>query len=154
MRRLLFLIPMLLLATPVFANDEDAKIRATLENRYQEWISAANNKDVTALMKLYDDNAVLMPKSQEPVLGKTAIGEYYLRLLIDPNFVAFTPVINWNSFYVMNDIAIATSVFDGAVTRGGKKVIFRAKELMVWKKQTDGSWKLFRYMFDEIPPKK
>ena len=55
---------------------------------------------------------------------------------------------------MVNDIAIATSLFEGEVTRGGKQVRFRGKELLVWKKQTDGSWKIFRYMFDEIPAKK
>ena len=154
MRKLFLLIPMLLLAVPALANDEEAKIKTTLENRYQQWIAAANKKDVAALMDLYDENAVLMPKSEEPVLGKAAIGEYYKKLVANPNFVAFTPTLNWNSFHVANDIAIATSLFDGMVTRGGKSVLFRAKELMVWKKQTDGSWKIFRYMFDELPPKK
>jgi ketosteroid isomerase-like protein len=55
---------------------------------------------------------------------------------------------------VVDDIAIATSVFEGDVTRNGKQIHFRGKNLLVWKKQADGSWKIFRYMFDEIPAKK
>ena len=54
----------------------------------------------------------------------------------------------------MNDIAIASVLFEGDVTRNGKQIHFRGKELLVWKKQADGSWKIFRYMFDEIPAKK
>jgi hypothetical protein len=38
--------------------------------------------------------------------------------------------------------------------QGGKQIHFRGKNLLVWKKQTDGSWKIFRYMYDEIPAKK
>jgi hypothetical protein len=30
---------------------------------------------------LYDENAVLMPKSEEPVLGKSVISDYYKKLL-------------------------------------------------------------------------
>ena len=91
---------------------------------------------------------------EEPVLAKSAIGEYYKKLVADPHFVPFTLTVNWNSFHVVDDIAIATSVFDGDVTRNGKQIHFRGKNLLVWKKQTDGSWKIFRYMYDEIPAKK
>jgi ketosteroid isomerase-like protein len=95
-----------------------------------------------------------MPKQEEPAIGKAAIGEYYKKLVADPHFVPFTLTLNWNSFHVVGDIAIATSVFEGDVTRDGKQIHFRGKNLLVWKKQAEGSWKIFRYMFDEIPAKK
>ena len=153
MRKLFFLV--LLFSVPVLANDnEEAKIKGAVENRYKEWIAAANKKDAAALTDLYDENAVLMPKEEEPTIGKAAIAEYYKKLVADPHFVPFTLTLNWNSFHVVGDIAIATSVFEGDVTRNGKQIHFRGKNLLVWKKQTDGSWKIFRYMFDEIPAKK
>ena len=153
MRKLFFLI--LLLSVPVLANDNDeTKIKAAVENRYHDWLAAANKKDASAMMNLYDDNAVLLPKSEEPVLGKTAIGEYYKTLFANPQFVPFTLKIDWNTFHLVDDIAIATSVFEGDVTRNEKQIHFRGKNLLVWKKQADGSWKIFRYMYDEIPAKK
>ena len=152
--RKLFLV-MLLLSGPVLAKEsEEAKIKAAVEDRYQEWIAAENKKDAAATTDLYDENAVLMPKAEEPVLGKAVIGEYYKKLFANPNFVPFTLALNWNSFHVVNDIAIATVLFEGDLTRNGKQIHFRGKELIVWKKQADGSWKIFRYMFDEIPAKK
>jgi uncharacterized protein (TIGR02246 family) len=146
---------MLLLSVPVLANDnEEARIKAAVEDRYKEWIAAANKKDAAALTDLYDENAVLMPKQEEPTIGKAAIGEYYKKLVADPHFVPFTLTLDSNSFHVVGDIAIATSVFEGDLTRDGQQIHFRGKNLLVWKKQTDGSWKIFRYMFDEIPAKK
>jgi uncharacterized protein (TIGR02246 family) len=153
MRKLFFL--MLLLSVPALANDdEEARIKAAVEDRYMEWLAAANKKDVSAMTNLYDEKAVLMPKEEESVLGKAAIGEYYKKLFADPHFVPFTLTLNWNSFHVVGDIAIATALFEGDVTRNGKQIHFRGKNLLVWKKQADGSWKIFRYMFDEIPAKK
>jgi len=155
MRKLFLLALMLLLALPVLASDtEEARIKAAVERRYQEWLAAENKKDAAAVTNLYDENAVLMPKAEEPVLGKAAIGEYYKKLFANPNFVPFTLTTNWNSFHVVNDIAIATVLFEGDLTRNGKQIHFRGKELLVWKKQADGSWKIFRYMFDEIPAKR
>ena len=56
---------MLLLSVPVLASDnEEAKIKAAVEDRYKEWIAAANKKDAAALTNLYDENAVLMPRSR------------------------------------------------------------------------------------------
>jgi len=40
------------------------------------------------------------------------------------------------------------------VTRNRKQIHFGGKNLLVWKKEADGSWKIFRYMYDEIPAKK
>ena len=154
MSKLLSLTLMFLVVLPVFAQNNEANIKAAVEDRYKEWLAAANKKDAVALTNLYDEDAVLMPKEEEPVLGKAAIGEYYKKLVADPHFVPFTLTVNWNSFHDVNDIAIATSVFDGDVTRNGKQIHFRGKNLLVWKKQTDGSWKIFRYMYDEIPAKK
>ena len=52
MRNLLLLTLMLLVVLPALANENEAEIKATVENRYMEWIAAANNKDVVALTNL------------------------------------------------------------------------------------------------------
>src|SRR5437879_13782802 len=89
MRKLFCL--MLLPSVPVLANDdEEARIKTAVEDRYKDWIAAANKKDAAALTNLYDENAVLMPKEEEPAIGKAAIGEYYKKLVADPHFVPFT----------------------------------------------------------------
>ena len=146
MRKLLWLTLTFLVVLPGFASENEANVKATVEDRYKEWIAAANKKDATVLTNLYDENAVLMPKEEEPVIAKAAIGEYYKKLVADPHFVPFTLTLNWNSFHVVGDIAIATSVFEGDVTRDGKQIQFRGKNLIVWKKHEDDSWKIFRYM--------
>ena len=154
MRKLLSLTLMLVAVLPALAKDDEAKIKTVVEDRYQEWIAAANKKDAAALTNLYDENAVLMPKQEEAVIGKAAIREYYQKLVADPHYVPFTETFESNSFHLVGDIAIDTADFDGEATRDGKQIHFRGKILIVWKKQKDGPWKIFRYMFDEIPAKK
>ena len=74
--------------------------------RYQRWIAAENKRDADAITDLYDENAVLMPKQGEPIIGKTAIGEYYRKLVADPHFAPFTLTLQSNSFHVVGDLAI------------------------------------------------
>jgi uncharacterized protein (TIGR02246 family) len=153
MGKFLCLALVLCVALPAIAREDEAKIKATVEDRYQEWIAAENKKDAAALTNLYDENAVLMPGREEPVFGKAAIGEWYKKLAADPQFVPFTETLDWNSFHLAGDIAIDTSDFTGVATRNGRQIPFHGKNLLVWKKQKDGSWKIFRYMYDEIPAK-
>lgn len=154
MRKLLLLSLMFVIVLPVLAQENEASIKTAVEDRYKEWTAAANKKDAAAMTNLFDDNAVLMPKAEEPVLGKASIGQYYKKLVANPNYLPFTLSLDWNSFHVVNDIAIATAVFEGSLTREGKEIHFRGKTMLVWKKEADGSWKIFRYSYDEIPTKK
>ena len=153
MRKCLVLTLVFLAVMPVLAKDDEANIKAAVAERYQQWIAAENKKDAEAITDLYDENAVLMPKQEEPVIGKAAIADYYRKLVADPHFVPFTLTLQSNSFHVVGDIAIETADFDGVVTRNDKQIHFHGKNLIVWKRQKGGSWKIFRYMFDEIPAK-
>ena len=154
MRKLLILALLFLAVLPAVAKDDAAKIKAAVEDGYKQWIAAANKKDAAALTNLYDENAVLLPPHEEPVLGKAAIGEWYKQYVADPRFVPFTETFTSNSFHVVGDIAIDTSDFSGDATRDGKTVHFHGKNMVLWKKQKGGSWKIFRDMWDEIPVKK
>src|SRR6201987_740063 len=100
MHKLLLLTLLYLAALPALAKGNDAKIKVILEDRYNQWLAAENKKDAEALTNLYDQNAVLMPKQEEPVIGKGAIGGYYKNLFADSHFVSFTLKLNWDSFHV------------------------------------------------------
>lgn len=154
MRKFPYLALVLCIAPAAIAHEDEGRIKAAVEDRYNEWLAAENKKDAALLTGFYDENAVLMPSKEEPLIGKAAIGEWYKKLGVDPHFVPFTLTLDWNSFHLVGDIAIATAGFEGDLTRDGKQIHFRGKTLLVWKKQKDGSWKIFRYMYDEIPAKK
>ena len=155
MRRLLGVVLLLAAAVWMVAQDNDAKIKAAVEDGYKQWVAAANKKDAEALTNLYDDEAVLLPPHEEPTIGKAAIGEWYKKFVADPHMGPFTEKFDSNSFHVVGDIAIDTSDFDGDATMpDGKTMHFHGKNMVLWRKQKDGSWKIFRDMWDSIPPKK
>ena len=88
-RKCVVLTLVFLAVVPVLAKDDEAKIKAAVTERYQLWIAAENKKDAEAITDFYDEHAVLMPKQEEPVIGKAAIGEYYKKLVADPHFAPF-----------------------------------------------------------------
>ncbi|MBZ5599764.1 MAG: hypothetical protein LAN83_15745 [Acidobacteriia bacterium] len=51
------------------------------------------------------------------------------------------------------DIAIETADFSGVSNVDGKEVVFRGKNLIVWKRQSDGSWKILRDIWNVSPAK-
>ena len=81
-------------------DSEEARLKAAVKHRYRESIAAANKKDTAAMTNLYDDNAVLMPQSEEAVMGKAADQQVKNKLFANPDFVPFTLKSNWNSFQV------------------------------------------------------
>src|SRR6476646_3730341 len=128
---------MFILCAAVLAQDnEEARVKAAVEDRYRESIAAANKKDTAAMTNLYDDNAVLMPQSEEVVLGKAAIGEYYKKLFANPDFVPFTLKSDWTRLQVGGEIGIGASGFGGGANRNEKHIHFHGKDLLVWKKQS------------------
>lgn len=153
-RKLLYFALVLTIARSAIAGEDGTRIKTVVEGRYIEWLAAENKKDAELLTSFYDENAVLLPSKEDPVIGKVAIGEWYQKLVVDPHFVPFTLTLDWNSFHVAGDLAISTAGFEGDLTRNGQQIHFRGKTLIIWKKQKDGSWKIFRYMYDEIPAKK
>jgi ketosteroid isomerase-like protein len=154
MRKLLALALLFLAVVPALAKDDEAQIKAAIADGYKQWVAAANKKDAVALANLYDADAVLMPPREEAVVGHDAILAWFQRYVGDPRLVPFTDVFTSFSFHVVGDIAIDTSDFDGDATRDGQPIHFHGKNIVLWKKQKDGSWKIYRDMWDEIPPKR
>ena len=64
MRKLLLLSLTFSVVLPALAQDDEARIKAAVEDRYMEWIAAANKKDAEALTNLYDENSILMPEEE------------------------------------------------------------------------------------------
>ena len=89
MRKLLLLSLTFSVVLPALAQDDEARIKAAVEDRYMDWIAAANKtprRSRTFTMRTRSS----CPRREEPVIGKAAIGEYYKKLVADPHFVPFT----------------------------------------------------------------
>lgn len=122
---------------PAGLAQEEAAIRAT----DAQWLAAVRARDAEKTAAFWTDDAVILPPDSPPVVGKQAIRDYVAGAFASPEFS-----ITWHLDKVgvakAGDMAYATAndqiTFKGP---GGKVVTMKARAVVVWKKQPDGSWK-------------
>src|SRR5260370_20190251 len=155
MRKIIYkflLLTVLVGLTTLSYSSDNAKAKAAIANGYKRWVAADQNKDAQALAGFYDDDAVLMPPREEPVIGKQAIYAWYQKFVQKPG-TSLDEVFNPTSFYITGDIAIDTSDFDGTFrSPDAKDIKFHGKNIGVWRPEKDGSWRILRDPSDSIPP--
>lgn len=109
-------------------------------------------KDRAAFVGLYAPDAIMYPPAEASVTGLDAIGKFVDTFLKDSAFAAvFTPVAvdvstDGTMGYTLNAADLS---YTGPQ---GKPVTEHIRDLHVWRKQADGSWKLLIDIWNAQPP--
>jgi uncharacterized protein (TIGR02246 family) len=123
---------------------------AIAQHGYARWIAATQARDSQADADLYTEDAVVLPPGQAPVMGKAAILAFYKKFNAEPATLVdetFTPL----ALLLCGDTIIDVSEFTGYVEVPGKgRIAFHGKNMVVWKKDREGVWKLQRDMWSDI----
>jgi len=132
--------------------DTKAADEAALRNLDTEWSKAAGTKDVDKTVSYYAADAVVMPPNGAATTGKDAIRNLWKEILTTPGFSG-----GWTTTKVevarSGDIGYVTSAYDVTMNdAGGKPVTDHGKSIEVWKKQSDGSWKCVRDIWNSDLP--
>jgi uncharacterized protein (TIGR02246 family) len=128
------------------ANEEAV---ATVLANYQD---ALNESDTDAVMKLYASDGVFMPPYSQSAAGAAAVRQAY-----DALFKAIKLSIKFNVAEVVEmapDWAFARTNSAGTVTVNatGAKSAEANQELFIFRKGTNGRWKIARYSFSTTNP--
>ena len=131
---------------PVVADDA-ASVRAVID----AYAVDLNNKDVEGVLDLYAPDAVFVPNGRPTSEGDEAIRKAY-----STGFSKFDYglSLSHNEATVAGDIAWARVFFGGTLTPkdSSQPVInVSARGLFVLARQSDGAWKIIRYMFNSAP---
>ncbi len=132
---------------PDIAADE-ASIRKT----DSDMVAALNARDVDRWLTFFASDAKMMPPGAPPVAGKEAIRKLIAELMTIPNFAV---AHHLESVVVSRsgDLAYVSYSFELTVKDAkGQPVTERGKDISVYKKESDGSWKLAVDMWSENQP--
>ncbi|MGH6822456.1 MAG: YybH family protein [Methylocella sp.] len=122
---------------------------AVVLGNYQD---ALNQSDTDAVMKLYASDGVFMPQNSPSSVGADAVRKAYkavfqtIKLSVKFNVAEVVEMAPDWVFARTNSAGMATVNATGAKSAEGNQ------ELFIFKKSTEGKWKIARYCFSTTKP--
>lgn len=118
---------------------------------HQRDMEASKKWDVDTLVSLWSDDIVTLTQGEPPVIGKDANRAAISRLREESSEVQITDyILSFNEVKIVGDWAFEWGTYSGTVkpVAGGDAIRTTGKVIRVLKKDTDGSWKIARAMYD------
>ena len=143
--KLLFLSGCIALLSFAFVgttSSADTKIEQALRDLDAQWSAAAGAKDVDKTVSYYAADAIVMPPNASSATTKEAIRSAWKEMLTSPG-----AAISWKATKVevanSGDLACVSGTYEQMMTdASGKPAKDRGKYVEIFKKQTDGTWKV------------
>ncbi|HXF14910.1 MAG TPA: SgcJ/EcaC family oxidoreductase [Terriglobales bacterium] len=123
------------------AADTRAADEAAIRALDAEWVKAIATKDLDKATSYYAETAEMFAPNAPAASGKDAVQKLCASMLRMPGFaLTFTP--SKIEVARSGDIAYETGAYEMTVNdKKGKPQTVKAKYVVVWGKQADGSWK-------------
>jgi uncharacterized protein (TIGR02246 family) len=120
-----------------------AAVRQAIDQANAKGVDAMTRGDSAGMVANYADDAVVMDPGAPPRRGRGEIGASLAKYVRSAKVSDYK--YNTVSVDVAGDYAIETGSVEWTTTpNGGKPMHNKGKYLTVWKKQADGSWKIYR----------
>jgi ketosteroid isomerase-like protein len=138
----------------LLAPDQKADLKA-IDELHRKEVAATRVYDVPALAALWTDEIVSMPPNGQAIIGKKAnreslqAGEEQSKLVDIMDYAQ-----KWEEVTISGDYAYEWGTFRSQITVKATAVTAKAefKVMRVLMRQPDGSWKIHRTIWNEIPP--
>lgn len=146
----LFAIAFACLNVQGHADGRHSQPSEAIAQNYRIYVQGYMRKDAGMISGLYDKDAIVIPPRQRPITGSVAIRSFFVDYLKgDDEAVSenFTPV----SLVVSGNYAIDVETYEGTDRRkSGAVKSYKGKNMLIWHRQPDGSWRIFRDMWSGI----
>ena len=147
----IFALVIFALVAQVPRDVEADEVRKAVEAANAEWTAAFNRGDAVAVAVLYTEDAILMPPDIEMIRGRQGIQEFWQariqRGLKDAVLTTVEVQADGNTAYEIGRVSLTFYAKDQA-----PKPI-SGKYVVVWKRQSDGRWKLHVDIWNSAPAK-
>lgn len=112
---------------------------AAISSVSSQWSETLNKGETSDLIKLYADDAVVLPPSSEILSDKSAIKNYWDGLRkVGVNKYSISTV----NLKIEGDKAYQTALWEASRNADGKVIQFEGNISNVLERQKDGSWKI------------
>lgn len=119
----------------------------TIRGLDMKWAQAAAAKNLEDTVSYYDDDASLLPPNSSIQAGKAAVHAAWTGLLGSVDSIAWQP--NKIEVSRSSDLAYVIGVYQMKTKNAqGKAMDDHGKYVEVWKKQSNGSWKVVADIFN------
>jgi uncharacterized protein (TIGR02246 family) len=133
-------------------NDEDVReARAAIETANAKFSQVFARGDAGALAAMYTPDAIAFPPDSEMIRGNEAIGTFW-KTTRDGGVQSAT--LTTVDVERSGDVAYEVGQVSLTIQPVGKEqTTAAAKYVVVWKRQSDGSWRLHRDIWNSLPAK-
>lgn len=133
-------------AMPTVATGHDPiMVQRIIDSAYARFSDALIKGDAAAASAMYANDAILLPANYKVAKGRNAVDKTTASMLRSAKVTAVT--FKTTDLVVTGDYAIETGAYD-MTAQGpppkGTPVRDVGKYVTIWKRQADGSWKIFR----------
>ena len=127
-----------------FAEDETANFRTTIENIFNSWRASNLNEDFDLWFSNWDENAIKMASNKATIYGKSAIGNMKRKMFQTWAFESWDVEID--EVQLSGDLGYArgTYIVNLKSKAESTSTVLEGTFLTIFKKQADGSWKIYR----------
>jgi ketosteroid isomerase-like protein len=116
------------------------------------YMEAIKTRDFDKLTGLLDPEAIFMPPNDTTLFGPAEVLEWWKEYF---DFFRLTSISeSEREVTVSGELAVEISMHMIVITpvKGGTRIRDDARIFKIWKRQPDGSWKMWRVMWNSIRP--
>jgi uncharacterized protein (TIGR02246 family) len=146
----LVVLAILELQLPVKTEASDSDM-AAIEKLHQQDIAATLSRDPKALTELWTDDGVLLEPGAQAKIGKQLIGaEVAKEIAAHPEVKVLSYEPEFKELKVMDGLAYEWGYFNSSFKESANSQAksFRGKMVRIMRKQSNGSWKFARVMWN------
>lgn len=120
-----------------------ADVQKYLDSARTRYIAAATKSDLAALSSFYTEDAVILAPNGNVMRGRAVIDQADSTMLAAAKVTSLA--LTSTDLKVSGDLAVETGRWERTIQpKAGKEAHALGKYLLVWKRQADGTWKIFR----------
>ena len=129
----------------------DAEDVAAIRSSFSAYVAAFNTGEANALPAFFTDDAIWLPPNAPAIVGREAI-----RSFVQNNNEQFTEELTAEVVEadVAGDWAFLRMTYGATMTpkTGGESMELSGKWVNIWRRQPDGSWKIYREIWNTNQP--